>query len=270
MTDSDFIAKAQALGAEHGTLAGKGRFDGNTDIDTYRSCVQLHAVDDPEWWDTYGVAGDVLSGEYADDMTPARLYAMVGHTDDASLDANELCADICDAYEQAFTDAYTAAVLGIARGQVWSYALNELGALTPYRLAQSDFADCGSPEALDSHGAEFLTTTRDAFVEHVRYVVDDDEDSEHDSITSVLDGMVNDGTAADLADSAPSVYTYPMWQQFADLAAFEEDLSDYVVDSETGINISRLAAAALYAIAERLISALGRELARLCDEEWSG
>lgn len=59
-----------------------------------------------------------------------------------------------------------------------------------------------------------------------------------------------------IADDAPSVYTTRKWEQFTDLRAWEEDLSDWDIKS-----MDTMASVALYQIADRLLQALHDELA---------
>ena len=70
---------------------------------------------------------------------------------------------------------------------------------------------------------------------------------------------------AEVADSAPSVYTAARWAQFADLAAWNEDIADYGPLDD----LTASAGVALYMIAERLAAALverwGEELAAEVD-----
>tara|TARA_R100001510_G_C7607792_1_gene172293 strand:- start:47 stop:454 length:408 start_codon:yes stop_codon:yes gene_type:complete len=55
-----------------------------------------------------------LSGEYADDPTPARLYAWLGVDADADTDDMELC----QAYEDAASEAMNDAVIGYLQDAV--------------------------------------------------------------------------------------------------------------------------------------------------------
>ncbi len=102
----------------------------------------------------------------------------------------------------------------------------------------SNIAECSGPDKLDSPGAKFLLGVQDA----VNELDEIDPDNLYDP-------------AHEIADSAPDVYTYPKWQQFVDLAAWQEDLSEYgpLEDMDKGASIC------LYMIAERLAVALMQE-----------
>jgi hypothetical protein len=71
--------------------------------------------------------------------------------------------------------------------------------------------------------------------------------------------MVEDysGRATEIADGAPSVYTWRKWQEFTGLGAWSEDVSEYgpVEDLDTGATL------AVYIIARRLVSAIAEEIA---------
>jgi hypothetical protein len=60
-----------------------------------------------------------------------------------------------------------------------------------------------------------------------------------------------------IADDAPSVYTGRKWEQFTDLNAWSEDVSDLAGDIT---DMDKLASIALYMIADRLLHALYNEL----------
>lgn len=99
-------------------------------------------------------------------------------------------------------------------------------------------AECASPDTLESPGAAFLLSVQDA-------VNDYDECPDDDAIHEIADG-------------APDVYTHKRWQEFVDLAAYSEDLSEWgPIDPD---DLERaVAGVALYQIAERLARALIEE-----------
>lgn len=66
------------------------------------------------------------------------------------------------------------------------------------------------------------------------------------------------GAIDELCDSAVSVYTWEKWQQFIGTRAWSEDLSDWMLDTT---DLDKLAALALYSIAQRLAVALVAEIA---------
>lgn len=115
--------------------------------------------------------------------------------------------------------------------------IDEIRDTTPNQLAR--MADCDAPDSQLSPGAIFLSNVRDAFLE--RYD----------------DGSYDDDTACEIADDAPSIYTYTLWKQFTDLAAWQEDISDL---SDPSGDMNRNASIALYMIAERLVRALHAEM----------
>lgn len=91
----DVIARAEVLGAEAGRAAASWYFDGNTTDETYRHVLKGIDDGDPRVMDTFPAAP--FSGEFADDMTPARL-----------LDALDMSGDedYADAAVTAYEDAF--------------------------------------------------------------------------------------------------------------------------------------------------------------------
>lgn len=87
-----------------GTIAGKNaagwRFDGNTDLATYRAFLAGYRHGDPAVTDAYE-APAWLSGEWSDSQTPASLMRELG------LDADHVDADwLATEYEDAANEAY--------------------------------------------------------------------------------------------------------------------------------------------------------------------
>lgn len=105
-----------------------------------------------------------------------------------------------------------------------------------YQLAR--LADCADPDSPDSPGGKWLRLVADC--------VDDAADYEvpEDAITEIADGVV-------------PVYTHERWQVFADLAAYNEDVSEF---GDYGDDLTKAAGVALYMIAERLLRALVEEV----------
>lgn len=114
--------------------------------------------------------------------------------------------------------------------------------LNVYHLAE--LAKSGQPDSRDSAGAVFLERVRDEVVEAFEAGRIGPEGSED----------VGD-VAHEIADDAPSVYTAHRWQQFVDLAAYQEEpeLDEWPKD------LTDAAAVALYQIAYRLVVALVNE-----------
>jgi hypothetical protein len=112
---------------------------------------------------------------------------------------------------------------------------------TVYTLA--NLADCGSPDSNVSAGAEFLRSIADNMPD-VMERIENGEDA-HD-------------VASKIADEAPDYHTYTRWQEFADLAAWQEDITELGEPSPDDLTKS-VAGVALYIIAERLVNALIEE-----------
>lgn len=125
----------------------------------------------------------------------------------------------------------------------------------PYGLA--NLADCSCPDGEDSPGARMLASVLSSTLELVEYRAEDLADVE-----PVGHGWVDildyNGGIHEVADGAPSVYTYTRWQEFVDLAAWEEDTSDL---GDPMDDLTQSAGIALYLIAQRLSHAIIGELA---------
>jgi hypothetical protein len=108
-------------------------------------------------------------------------------------------------------------------------------------------ADCHNDnDAAD----EFLIGIRDAVIELT------DEIGADDWQRLAVENYA--GAIDELRDSAVSVYTWEKWQQFIGTRAWSEDLSDWMPDTT---DLDKLAALALYSIAQRLAVALVAEIA---------
>ena len=147
--------------------------------------------------------------------------------------------------------------------------------LTTWHLA--NLAGCGSPDRPDaigvsppadlstvapSPGALFLRSVADDLAERIAYVfADPDLDPAGCDLARELEGEVQE-----VADAAPSVYTFTRWQEFTDLAAWQEDATELGASAD---DLTGAAGVALYMIAERLALALveswGEELAAEVD-----
>lgn len=101
-------ARAREAGAEHGRAAASWYFDGNTDAETYRRVLAGLEDGDPEVLDA--LPSSPLSGEYADEPTPASVLA------DLDVDQDDDCADeYLSAYEEGFAEASAHAIEAEAR-----------------------------------------------------------------------------------------------------------------------------------------------------------
>ena len=111
----DLIARAEALGREHGTAAGTW-----VEIDGPEAARRVIDLDnDCDWPDEWWPSAP-LSGEWADGMTPALLLEELGAQDvsEDDYDLDGFNNELCDAYEQAYYDAWRDEVLRMARYQV--------------------------------------------------------------------------------------------------------------------------------------------------------
>lgn len=122
-----------------------------------------------------------------------------------------------------------------------------LAELNAYQLAS--LADVNSPDSLESAGAEFLSRVRNSVIESLEYVVSEHADYD---LLDVVATVRDDGH--EIADGAPSIYTFERFKQFTDLAAWQEDISE--LSDGSAANMEALAGIALYVIAERLVDAL--------------
>lgn len=114
---------------------------------------------------------------------------------------------------------------------------------TAQRLAAT--AECGGPQAPDSPGARFLTRVRDAVIEEWEYL--GPRPDRRDAVLADL---------PDVLDACMPVYTSDLWATFVDLAAYDEDLDDLGVGASDASTMTTLAGACLYAIAERVATAV--------------
>jgi hypothetical protein len=120
---------------------------------------------------------------------------------------------------------------------------------TAYALA--DVADCVAPDTLESAGAEFLVSVRDAAVEAWERVRE-------------AGGTEHRGDVLhEIADAAPDTYTRQRWLEFVDLGAYieEPELGEWPKD------LTDAAGVALYQIAYRLADAVFTELEQESDAD---
>ena len=109
-------------------------------------------------------------------------------------------------------------------------ALEYLATVSVFELSR--IGDCGSPDSLTSPGAELLDSIRVNLIDHLQ----------HDAEAPVSVG--------EIADPCVSVYTHTIWLQFADLRAYDEDISDYMA---LGSTMTQQAQFALAYLAERIL-----------------
>lgn len=124
-------------------------------------------------------------------------------------------------------------------------ALDALREYSVNILAQ--MAECAAPDTFESPGAELLSRVRDAYIEQMESYSYNEEDSPHQ-----------------IADDAPSVYTHEKWLQFIDLAAYQEDLTEFDVNLA---DLDNVGSVALYVICGRLVHRLHADYEERMEEE---
>lgn len=130
----------------------------------------------------------------------------------------------------------------------WTKAVKALSANELSKLA-----DSMSPDSATSPGASMLKSVRTATIESIEY-----GDLHFDGYP-----RGNERTIREIAAGAPDVYSYPKWQEFVDLGAWQEEIGRDVSDEFVEFELSGLAEGmdrdgtqALFMIADRLVRAL--------------
>lgn len=135
--------------------------------------------------------------------------------------------------------------------------VDELAELSPPRLAA--LAGCACPDRDEEAGRSFLVGVADAVAvllgDELRAL---DADADADDILATVTAWREGDAPLEIADGAPSVYTFTMWKQFVELAAWQTDVSDF---GDMGDDLSRAAGWALYMIARDLVDALVERVA---------
>lgn len=151
--------------------------------------------------------------------------------------------------------ATTPAVVKAAHPPLLTAALAEVaevGELSPPRLAA--LADCACPDRDEEAGRSFLVgvagAVSDLLGDELRAL---DGDADADEILATVTAWREGDAPFEIADGAPSVYTFTTWRQFVELAAWQEDVSEF---GDLGDDLSRAAGLALYVIARNLVDAL--------------
>ena len=146
--------------------------------------------------------------------------------------------------------------------------LAEIREWSAYWLSCSDMADCGSPDSKESPGAVFLTSVRDQTCDLI------DETVTEFFAVDDFDNLDDDGSLHQIADSAPDIYTYQRWTEFADLAAWQEEPGEeYGDEVYEGRDMTEMAGLHLFMIADRLARNIVQavkeavEVAELPDED---
>lgn len=113
-------------------------------------------------------------------------------------------------------------------------------------------AGCGLPASETSPGGAFLRGIANDMPDVLERVALGEED-----VSDVV---------SETANSAPDYRTYTCWQEFADLQAWQEDISEFGDPSAEDLTIS-VASRALYIIAERLVNVLITEAKEADDDD---
>jgi hypothetical protein len=120
----------------------------------------------------------------------------------------------------------------------------QLSELNAFHLARS--ADCAAPDGPDSPGALLLVSVRDAVLTALEEIDADDWPRLADTLADRVH---------EIADAAPDVMIPTRWHEFADLAAYHEDLTESGEIDPADLTAS-VAGRALYQIAQRLADQL--------------
>jgi hypothetical protein len=131
--------------------------------------------------------------------------------------------------------------------------LEEIANRDPWTLAPA--ADAAGPDRIDSPGAKYLESVRDAVIEWW----EDIEPEYRDGITEE-DAQE---AAGEQVDAAVPVFNHERMMAMVDLAAYHEEISDFGEAED----LLQAAGWALYMVGERLFVALARELIEARDEE---
>jgi len=131
-------------------------------------------------------------------------------------------------------------------------AIESLNSLNAFHLA--NMAEVSCPDDLESPGAEFLVNVRNAVVERLETELEatSAEELEDLAYSNFADALRDGDMDHEIADDAPSIYNHRRMQELVDLAAYDEDVSDYGRPED----VITAAGWALYIVAQRLVSAL--------------
>lgn len=117
-------------------------------------------------------------------------------------------------------------------------------------------AGCGEPSH-ESEGARLLSSVRDGLVYLIESELDSDDYLERACDSGDAGELDYGGALHEIADGAPSVYTWTTWQEFTDLQAWQEDPTDLGFEGE---NMEKGANICLYMIADRLVRTLAESV----------
>ncbi len=124
-TYETLTARAREMGADHGKSAASWYFDGNTSDETYRAVLAGIDAGDPAVLDTF--PSSPLSGEWADDPTPATVLEDLGVVDSDASEQDTLRDEILNAYEDGFYQASADEIERMARVQTETDGEVEVG-----------------------------------------------------------------------------------------------------------------------------------------------
>lgn len=100
---AQWISEAQQLGATHARAAASWITDGNESDASRR--IKLRVIEDDGADEV--IRRPNLSGEYADDLTPFGLVALITGLDPRAGEiSDEIMPPLCDAYEQGVSDTF--------------------------------------------------------------------------------------------------------------------------------------------------------------------
>lgn len=127
------------------------------------------------------------------------------------------------------------------------YDQDILATIKEYNAQQ--LAGCADSYSDNDESAGFFELIRDNVLERT-----DDIDADDWKRLMVED---YDGSAHEIADQAPNVYTSRLWNQFLGTRAYQEDPSELGAQAD---DMEKAAGVCLYMIAERLVHALADEI----------
>jgi len=117
-----------------------------------------------------------------------------------------------DDYEQTATDTFYD-TLEQRIAVAWAYAATaDIETLNSHQLAA--LAGTPSPDSHNSPGASYLGRLKDTICDSYRYATEHNNTFDSDDLHQIVDGCV-------------PVYTHELWTAFTDLAAYEQDVSEY-------------------------------------------
>ncbi len=102
---AEWSKEATDIGKEHAENSAGWSFDGNSDPVERAKVLEMLRDGDPAAWD-YVPAMPNLSGEMADDATPASLFEQISGLDAGAGEYDDAIDALAAAYEEAVSEAY--------------------------------------------------------------------------------------------------------------------------------------------------------------------